>query len=272
MGIGSAGRHSSQVRAARLLRSKKHRAEQRCFLVEGPALVEAAHAAGARLHSAFVAQDAPTEVIDLAGRLAGAGVPVTTVSAATIEALSDTRAPQPIVAVAPFLERPFDQLAAIVPGDRAALVLVLHDLGDPGNVGTLIRCAEAFRASAVCCGPQCAEPYNSKVVRATAGALFRVPLVRYAQWETLAAILAARSVQIIAADAGGTDISVAALPARCALAIGHERHGLAETIKHDVAARVAVPLIADVDSLNAGVAGAILMYEIARKLKLVGSS
>jgi len=271
MTVGSAGFHHPQVRQARLLQQKKHRAEQRCFLVEGATLVAAALDAGADLRVVFARSGADDVTAELISQIAQRGIAVRAVDERALASLSETRTPQGVVAVAGYLHRDVAQLGSLLPAGAPCAVLVLHDLSDPGNAGTLIRCAEAFRASAVCFGPASVDPYNDKVVRASAGALFRVPIARYAEWRVLAETLKQLGVAVVAADAAGRDVRGAALPARCALVVGNERHGLTGIAFQDIALRVAVPQSASVDSLNAGVAGAILLYEIARSIKILAS-
>lgn len=220
-------------------------------------------AGGAPIQSAFVDKSADQRVSSLAARIAAAGTTVVPVDGRTIESLSETRSPQGIVAVVGFIDRPVADLASIASGP-AALVLVLHDLSDPGNAGTLVRCADAFRASAACFGPQAVEPYNAKVVRSSAGGIFRIPIVCYASWAALRHELLRCDLRALAADADGEDVRNIAIPPRCALLVGHERHGLTTVEPSDVERRVSIPHAATAESLNAGVAGAILMYEIAK--------
>lgn len=268
MAIGSAGFHHPQVRRARLLHLKKHRAEERCFLVEGQTLVTAAVAATATIRTVFVRADVERSLRDLVDRIVAAGGDAYQVDERTMSALSQTRSPQGIVAIVDFVERELAALDRLLADERPALLLVIHDVADPGNVGTLIRCAEAFGVTAALCGPTSADPYNDKVVRSTAGALFRVPIVRYSDWAALRSSLSRLRVRILAAEAAGLDVRDAEVPARSALVIGHERHGLQAIDAADVHARLAVPHAPASESLNAGIAGAILLYELSRKLDL----
>jgi len=210
--------------------------------------------------------DAPAA---LAQRAAAAGRSVAAVDNRAMDSLSETRAPQGVVAVVGFLDQDASSLKQLMPAAAPGLALVLHDVADPGNAGTLVRCAEAFSVAAACFGPASVEPYNGKLVRATAGAFFRLPIVRYADWASFKAVLTGLEVCIVAAQAGAPDVRDAALPARCALVVGHERHGLDAIPASDTATRVGVPQAGSAESLNAGLAGAIVMYEISRKLRLI---
>ena len=257
MADGYAGHHNSAVRTARLLQQKKHRLERRCFLIEGPLVLQAALESGASIEHVFVSGDEPLK--DLTGL-----PPVIRVDQRTLDSLSQTKTPQGIVAVAKFIDHDAAELEQLVPKNGPAVVLVLPSLSDPGNAGTLIRSAEAFGASAVCFGPGAVEPYNDKVVRASMGSLFRVPIVRYEEWAVFVAAARAANLHVVAAEASGTDVRDVTLPRRACLVIGQEHHGLEGLPREDVDIVVALPQRAGVDSLNAAVAGSLLLYEFAR--------
>ncbi len=275
-----AGFHHRAVRAARLLHDKKHRLERRCFLIEGPLLVEAALAAGAMLEQVFVLDDEDANKFaplhfgrdEEANTFAPLhfGGSVLRVDRRTLESLSTTKTPQGIVAVAAFLHHPIDALERFAPPAGAVLMLVLPNLSDPGNAGTLVRSAEAFGASAICFGPQAVEPYNDKVVRASMGSLFRVAILRYESWPALLAATRAARISLLGSDPGGKDVRTVTLPERAALVVGQERHGLAGIAHGDIDLVIAIPQRNGVESLNAGVAGSLLLYELSRAHRFLG--
>ena len=271
MAIGAAGFHHPLVRAAKALQQKKHRRTERCFLVEGPNAVGAALDAGAPLrHLFFTRGPAHEPVTALAERAASKGIDVYEVDARTLDALTQTSTPQGIVAVAGFLEHPIAEISKLSREEAPALMLVLHDLADPGNAGTLVRTAEAFGASAVCFGPSAVDPYNDKLVRASAGALFRVALFTYDSWPEFAAAAHDAKVSIVAAAAGCADVRHVTCGTRVAIVIGHERHGLRDINAADIVQSVGIPQSAQAESLNAGVAGSIVLYEISRSTGVLG--
>jgi TrmH family RNA methyltransferase len=189
----------------------------------------------------------------------------------TLESLAQTRTPQGVVAVVPFFHHGAEALGRLVPPSGPAVVLVLHDLDDPGNAGTLVRSAEAFGASAVCFGPESVEPYNDKAVRASMGSLFRVPIIGYESWSGLATVLKGASFHSLGATADGPDICSVHVPERAALVLGNERRGLEGLPADAYELRVAIPQRPGAESLNVAVAGSILLYEIARCGKLLQS-
>jgi TrmH family RNA methyltransferase len=145
----------------------------------------------------------------------------------------------------------------------APLVLVLAGLQDPGNVGTLIRSAEAFAANGILLLPGTASPWNPKALRASAGSAFRVPTLNVGEEEALA-LLAQHNVPAIAAVArDGTSIDKAPFAQACALLIGNEGAGLSDTVIAAAAHRVTIPMPGNIESLNAAIAGSLLLYEIS---------
>ncbi|HXW76468.1 MAG TPA: RNA methyltransferase, partial [Candidatus Eremiobacteraceae bacterium] len=250
-----AGFHNPRVRAARLLGQKKHRRERRCFLVEGPLAIEAALDAGAGIAEVFVCPgDEHADAV--AARARAAGVEVLEVDERTLRSLADTREPQRIVAVAPFVHREITALADALPARPSpCLLLVLHEIADPGNAGTLIRSADAFGADGVAFGPAAVDVYNPKVVRSSMGSIFGVPLFAYDRWEALAEASRAAGVDVGAAAPGAPDVTTVTVPPRCALVVGNERHGLAGIPADGLAWRVGIPQRGRAESLNAAVAG-----------------
>ncbi len=186
----------------------------------------------------------------------------------TLDSLSQTKSPQGIVAVAPFLHHAAADLSALV-SVGPALVLILHDLSDPGNAGTLLRSAEAFGVAAVCFGPRAVDPYNDKVVRAAMGSLFRLPIVLYEEWAALQDAAGRAQLQFVAGEAHATDVRSVTLPDRVALLVGQERRGLRDVPQEALLSSVGLPQRDSVESLNAAVAGSILLYELSRAHSLV---
>jgi len=194
-----------------------------------------------------------------------ANVPVVGVDERSMRSLSQTQHPQGVVAVARFFHQDVSHLTDALGRDGApCFVAVLHEISDPGNAGTLIRSAEALGARAVCCGTAGVDPYNDKVVRASMGSMFYLPLFCYDEWPAFAQAARASSLTIVAAQAGAPDVRSVTLPERPALVVGHERRGLSGVPGGDIAMRVGIPQSPRAESLNAAVAGSIVMYEIAR--------
>jgi TrmH family RNA methyltransferase len=145
------------------------------------------------------------------------------------------------------------------------LLVVAAGLQDPGNVGTVIRSAEAFGAAAVLMTEGSASQFNPKVVRASAGSIFRLPVVKTAARELVAA-LRSREIRLLATSSHkGTAIDKADLKGGVALFIGSEGAGLPKALAQQMDETLAIPHSAGVESLNAGVAASIVLYEAARQ-------
>jgi TrmH family RNA methyltransferase len=261
----SAGFHHALVRTARTLHLKKHRQERRCFLIEGPTCVESALAAEhVEIEHIFVCPgNARADAI--AASAAASGRRIISIDERTLDSIAQTQSPQGIVAVARFFHREIGQLPDVIGhGPAPCLVAALHRIGDPGNAGTLIRSAEAFGVAALCCGAAGVDPYNDKVVRASMGSIFHLPLFLYDGWEQLARAAAEAALSVVAAEAGAPDVRSVTIPQRSVLVVGHERAGLADIPAEDIALRIGIPQRRRAESLNAGVAGSIALYEIAR--------
>ena len=182
----------------------------------------------------------------------------------TFESASATEAPQGVAAL---LQPPYLPLAE----SPVPLLLIAGGLQDPGNLGTLIRSAEAFGADGVLLTPGTVSPWNPKTLRASAGSIFRVP-VAYTTAASLAGFRS-RGIHILAAVTGDSaphysasvPITQVDLTAPCAFLIGNEGVGLSADLVALAETRITIPTPGPVESLNAAVAGSLLLYEAARQ-------
>ena len=171
----------------------------------------------------------------------------------TFAKFSDVETPTGVLAVADLAYTSLDALF-----DRPGIVPVLADLNDPGNVGTLLRSAQAFGAGGVILGSAGVDPYHPKVVRAAMGAIFRLKLaVAEPEDLALAAKVAEATIVGLAAEADGLEALASA--EKIALVVGHERRGLARW-EGVCARRAGIPMPGQADSLNAAVAGSIALF------------
>jgi TrmH family RNA methyltransferase len=246
---------------ARDLRRRKARERQGLFVVEGIRAVEELLRARVPVRGALVAPqlDATPRGAALRDALAAAGVTPLEVSDAELASAADTDAPQGVVVVA---EQPRRTLADLSPAP-AARYLVLDGLQDPGNAGTLLRTAAALGATATLALPGTVDLWSAKVVRSAMGAAFHHPTVS-CTWDDLAAFLARAGAPLWGADGAGEPVAAAAAdpPSRLAVAIGNEGAGLSAGVRAHAARLVAVPTTGLVESLNAAVAAAIVLYEL----------
>lgn len=252
---------SQLVTVVRNLQQRKGRRRRGLTLAEGVRLVEDALAAGVSIRGVLVGPgltETPRGTA-LLERLAGHAVPIEELSSRAFAAVAQTEAPQGVLAV---VEPPHWTLADLTPG-RAAPVLVLDGVQDPGNVGTLLRTAFALGAAGAVLLSGTADVANPKVVRAGMGATFRLPTVsveppEFAAWARRERL----SIWVAAAD--GMPLPRAAAPERLALVVGNEGAGVGPEIRALAHQQVAIPLARGAESLNVAVAAGILLYEAGR--------
>ncbi|MEP6697389.1 MAG: RNA methyltransferase [Pseudonocardiales bacterium] len=240
------------------------------FLAEGPqavreALQRALTTVPGSVYEFFGTEGALARYADLPAMAAAAGVRVTVVSQQAAAALSETVTPQGIVAVCSRLDVGLPAVLAQPP----ALVVVLAEIRDPGNAGTVLRTADAVGAGAVVFAGDSVDPYNGKCVRASAGSLFHLPVVCGMAVSAAIAALRDAGLQILAADSAGLaeleELSAAGRLARpTAWVFGNEAHGLPESVAGSADERVAIAMPGNAESLNLAAAAAICLYASSR--------
>lgn len=254
-----------RIVAARRLHRRRDRDTTRRFLAEGPQAVREALAEPGVVRELFGTPAGLDRHAELAGAAARSGVPVSPVTDAALAALAETVAPQGLVAVCEHVDIPLRQALAPAP----TLVAVLAGIRDPGNAGTVLRTADAAGAGAVVFAGAAVDPYNGKCVRASAGSLFHLDLVRAGDPGGVVDDLRAAGLRVLAATGrGATDLDDLAdsgtLVAPTAWLFGSEAHGLPTALAEHADARVRVPLRGRAESLNLAAAAAVCLYTSAR--------
>jgi TrmH family RNA methyltransferase len=249
------GGQSERLTRIASLKTLKGRRRHDRYALEGPTLLHEAVGAGVALEELYATQTALGEHPALA-RLAE-HLPTYVVSDRSFARLSDVESPTGILAVASARLEPLGELFA--GGTR---VLVLAGLSDPGNAGTLLRSADAFGAGGAVFGEGGVDPFSPKVVRGAMGAFFRLRIAS-AGPQAFAAASKAAGYQVVGLRAGAPPLASHRWAARTALVVGHERHGLGEW-EAACSSFAGISIAATSDSLNAGVAGSIALYEAAR--------
>lgn len=244
------------MRAARKLGRRAGRDELGALRVEGRRAVLTAIDSGADVVEIFVC-DAP----DVAEAAAERGIPVVPVTEQVAAALSDVSTPQGVVAVVRAPDVALDDAAR-----GARLVLVLAEVRDPGNAGTLVRSAAGAGASAVVFARASVDPFHPKTVRATAGTLFRVPVVRDVELRDAVEGLRRAGLRVVGADARGPGAwDDGRLDGRVALVVGNEAWGIGDEGRALLDDVVGIPMPGPAESLNVGIAGSILLFEAVRR-------
>jgi RNA methyltransferase, TrmH family len=241
------------------------------LLLDGAHLVGEALEAGVRLQQVAIAANAPADIADLATRLRAAGVDIVAASAPVMDALSPVRSSSAIVAVA---ERPAGAADALDAADRAgrALVVVASGVQDPGNLGAIVRVAEAGGASAVIAAGGSADPFGWKALRGSMGSALRLPIRSVTDTTSALTDLRRRGYRIVAAvPRGGRSMFDADFRGATAVLIGGEGIGLDPSIIARADERITIPMERPVESLNAAVTTALVVYEALRQRTAVSS-
>ena len=252
-------RSNARVKQLRAAFQGRARLSGGLIAIEGEHLLEEALRSGIVLKTAFVSErrDVP--------RILPRGVELLRLTEEVFASVVETQSPQGIAAL---LVPPLPVVEDVIGGAEAsALILIAAGLQDPGNLGTLVRSAEAFGATGVLTTPGTVSAWNQKALRASAGSLFRMPVVSAAVDEI--ARLKERGVRLVAAvgaeDPGVITAQEMDLRGGCAVMIGNEGSGLAAEWLALCDARVTIACPGPVESLNAAVAGSLLLYEASRQ-------
>ncbi len=242
---------------ARDLGRRKAREKHSLFVAEGVRSVEELLRSGLAVRGALVAPQlatAPRGQV-LRASLEAAGVEVAEVSEKDFRSAAQTESPQGVIAIGEIPKRTLDKLDL---GARCRL-LVLDGVQDPGNVGTILRTAEALGVTATIALPGTVDLWNPKVIRSSMGAQFVHPAF-HATGPELFAFLGLARVELWCADAGGDPINSETPPARLAIALGNEGAGLSPDVRAAARKTVSLPIASTVESLNVAVAAGIILY------------
>ena len=236
-----------KVAAWKALKDRKGRRESGCFLVEGRKMVEEALKSAFNVEAVLVQEGVSFPD--------GLTMPVYELPAHVLAAVCDTKTPQGIAAVVQMKE-------------QSALgkhIVVLDGVQDPGNVGTIIRTADAAGLDGVLLSNQCADVFSPKVLRATMGSIFRMNLRTTDDLPGELTKLREKGYSILSSQLDGTPFYEREKVAeQFALVIGNEGNGVSEQVQQTATHRVRLPMRGGAESLNAAIAAAIMMYELMR--------
>jgi RNA methyltransferase, TrmH family len=249
---------NERVKLARSLRRREARQTSQAFLLEGSRLLADAVAAGCRPLVAFHTlefADTPTGA-ELVAALRSCSGDVLVVSDAVMASMADTVSPQGVLAIAP--------IPTLTPDPDTPMVLVLDGWQDPGNVGTILRTAEAAGVGWVVLAAGSVDPFSPKVVRAAMGAHLRLPIAFDMDWEAIRVALVGRTVALADAQAS-VDYDRHDWIRRSALIVGGEARGGTNAARSVASVRVSIPMQPPTESLNAAVAASVILFEAARQ-------
>ena len=254
---------AARVKRVAALARKKVRRETGRFLVEGPqAVTELLTHRPDLVEIVYATTDAAPWQIQIDRLSDATQVAIERVTSSVLAAMAETVHPQGVIAVARTWETP---LADACEGSR--LIAIMHEVRDPGNAGTVLRSADAAGADAVIFAGDSLDPFHPKVVRATTGSLFHLPVAVAATLEEAVSAVSAASLIPVAADVGGTDLIAARdeglFEQSIAWVFGNEARGLSCEARDLVGRSVRLPIYGKAESLNLATAASVLLYETA---------
>lgn len=253
-------------RLRRLSGRRGSRLEEGAFVIEGPVLVTEAITTGLEIEAVYVDERESQLITHFDALGAGREFEVVTVAAGTLANVLPATAGQPVCAVAPLgLASPLDDVVANAAAAGRPL-LVLVDVADPGNAGTLVRVAEASGCGGVLFLGYTVDIYNPKVVRSTAGSVFRVPVAVEPDTDAAFVAIAELGVPLVAGVARyGTPHLAALLDGTVGIVLGNEAHGLPDELVAACDATVTITMDGPAESLNVAMAGTVLCFEAMRR-------
>ncbi|MFW6774797.1 TrmH family RNA methyltransferase [Nocardioides sp. CPCC 205120] len=258
-----------RVKEARKLSRRSVRTERRLFLVDGPKAVEGALEVPGRVREVFVTPAAAERYADLLAAVPPT-TPVRLVEERALAGLSDAVTPAGVVATCDLLDVPLADVLAPAP----RLLALCADVRDPGNAGTVVRCADAAGADGVVLLGDAVDPHNPKTVRASVGSVFHLPLAQVPDAAAGVAAVRAAGVQVLAADgAGDVDLfeaeAAGLLDGPTAWLLGNEAWGLPAELAAAADHVVRIPIHGRAESLNLATAAALCLYASARAQRSV---
>jgi TrmH family RNA methyltransferase len=259
------GRHNALVKQLRQAFSRAERTEEGDCAIEGVRIVEEATRSGLRFRAVFFRESAQDRADRLLPQI-GAHVETLLLPDKLFDGAVPSDTPQGVAALVRLKEFSIEDLIERL---HVGPIMVLAGLQDPGNLGTILRSAEAFGSAGIVTGEGTVSPFNSKVIRASAGSVFRLPLVVAKSAGGLEEVFSrfkAHGVRLIATSSHkGTSLDQAKLIGPVALFVGNEGSGVPRDLISRMDETVVIPHTPQVESLNAGVAGSIVLYEAARQ-------
>ncbi len=257
------GRHNALVKDLRRAFARGEPTSDGYCAIEGFRILEEAIRSGLRFRAVFFSESALGRAEKLLSQI-GAQVETLLLPDKLFAGAVPSDAPQGVAALARWKEFSIEDVLA---RSTAGPLLAIAGVQDPGNLGTILRSAEAFGAGGALLGEGTVSPFNPKVVRASAGSVFRLPVARGKLAEALT-LMKQHGLRLVAtASHKGTPLDQAKLAGPLAIFIGSEGAGLPRDLIKEMDEVVAIPQAAQVESLNAGVAASIVLYEVARQRK-----
>lgn len=246
------------------LKQKKYRDKENLFIAEGVRLVEDVLKSKADVKYCFYVKSAleNNRVVGIINSFNSAQIRLYEVSLAVYEKMSETNDPQGIMIVVQKNNYKLDELLTI----NNQFLIILDNLQDPGNIGTIIRTAEAAGCNGIIMTKGCADIYSGKTVRSTMGAMFRLPIVDNVCYDEILSFLKEKNIEIFSTEiVNGVEFYNENYKKSLALIFGNEGNGISDELLSKVEKKIYIPMAGASESLNVGVAAGIIMYEVFRQ-------
>lgn len=249
------------IKDVRRLKRKKNRWQEKKFIIEGSKIIDEAIENGQKIDYLIISEEFSNqeELKDMISRI-GDKTRLVELGSRIFEEISDTQTPQGIMGIVSFRVRDIDEILI----EKKKTLIFLDSLQDPGNLGTIIRTADAFEIDGIIIGENTVDPYNEKVVRSTMGSIFRVPIYICEENQIFIRTASERGYRVLSTDLNGSSLYLEEFSGNNIIIIGNESQGVSEELSRLVDSRVKIPMPGQAESLNAGVAASIIMYEAMR--------
>ena len=249
-------RHNAKIKQIRKLNSgAKHRSQAGLFAVEGIRILEEAQRSAVKPEWVIYTEDLDQRGNQLLAEYQAQQVPCEPVTPEVLKAASETKTPQGMLGIFPLISLPFPS--------SPNLLVILDSLRDPGNLGTLMRTSLAANADGLLLSPGSVDPYSPKVVRSAMGAHFNLPFLS-ATWPEITALTQDLTTLLAEMDRGAS-LWETDLTGPIAILLGSEAHGPSIEARTLATSSVHIPISSSVESLNAAMAGAVILFEINRQ-------
>ena len=248
--------HNPTIASLRELQKAKARRERELFLVDSVKMVRESLALGL-CRTLIIERGREGDYADEIAQALSLGCDALLVTAPVMGALSEAKTPQGIMATVAIRPEP-ETLCG-------SLIVALDGVQDPGNVGTILRTADAAGFDGALLSSACADLYSAKTLRATMGSVFRVPTMRTDDLPAALEVMKRLGYAVVATELGGEDFYTHCPHEKCVLVIGSEGRGVSEAVRAVATHHLALPMRGGAESLNAAVAAGIMIYEMARR-------
>ncbi len=243
------------------LKQKKIRQIENKFIIEGEKILSECIDSNWTISEAFFSEEAMSRNKILKQKLESKKIPITITASKDFEKFSNDKTPSQVAALVERKQVEIDKIFSL-PVKR---LLILQDISDPGNLGTIIRSADWFGVNGIICDESTVELTNPKVIKGSMGSIFHLPIVENVELTTFCKTLQTKGIKIFSTSTDGNEISKISFPENCAIVFGNESSGVSDQLHKLANDIIAIPKLGNAESLNVSIAASIILYEWARK-------